>query len=74
MTAGSETETAGVTEKLKEMMVSEAETVVGMESGVDTEAGMDSESTADQSRAGAGAEASSRCTIATSGGDAGAHL
>ena len=49
MTAGSEMETAGVTGKSKETMGSEAETVVGTESGVDTEAGMDSESTVDWS-------------------------
>ena len=46
----------------------------GMESGADTEAGMDSESTADWSRAGVGAEASARCTIATGRGDVGADL
>ena len=66
MTAGSEMETVGVTGKSKE--------TAGSESGVDTEAGMDSESTADQSRVGAGVEASSRCAIATGRGDAGAHL
>ena len=54
----------------------EAETVVGMKGGVDTEAGMDSELTADPIGAGAGAgtKASTRCTIATGGGDAGADL
>ena len=51
MTAGSETETAGVMGKSKETAGSEAEMVVGTESGVDTEVGMDSESTADRSRA-----------------------
>ena len=74
MMAGSEMETAGVTGKLKETAGSEAEMVAGMESGADTEVGMDLESTADQSGAGAGAEASSRCTIATGGGDVGADL
>ena len=74
MTAGLETETAGVTGKLKETTGSEAEMVVGTESGADTEAGMDSESTADQSGAGVGAEASARCAIASGGGDAGADL
>ena len=74
MTAGSETEMAGVMGKSKETAGSEAETVVGMESGVDTEAGMDSESTADRSRAVAGAKASVRCAIVTAGGDAGADL
>ena len=49
MTAGSEMEMAGVTGKSKETMGSEAETVVGTESGVDTEVGMDSKSTADRS-------------------------
>ena len=72
MMVGSETETAGVMGKSKEMTGLEAETVVGMEGGVDTEAGMDSESTADQS--GAGAEASARCAIVTAGGDVGADL
>ena len=74
MTAGLEMEMAGVTGKLKETVGSEAETVAGMESGVDIEAGMDSESTADRSGAGAGAEASARCAIVTGGGDAGADL
>ena len=74
MTAGLETETVGVMGKSKEMMGLEAEMVVGTESGADTDAGMDSESTADQSGAGVGAEASTRCAIATGGGDAGADL
>ena len=74
MMAGSETETAGVTGKLKEMTGSEAEMVVGMESGADTEAGMDLESTADRSGAGVGAEASARCAITSGGGDAGVDL
>ena len=60
--------------KSKETVGLELETVVGMESGVDIEAGMDSESTADRSRAGAGAEASMRCVIVTAGGDAGVDL
>ena len=74
MMAGSEMEMAGVTGKSKETAGSEVEMVAGMESGVDTEVGMDSESTADQSIAVAGAEASMRCTIATTGGDAGADM
>ena len=74
MTVGSETETVGVTEKLKETTGSEAEMVVGTESGADTEAGMDLESTADWSGVWAGAEASARCAIATGGGDVGADL
>ena len=74
MTAGSETETVGVMGKSKETTGSEVETMVGMESGVDTEAGMDSESTVDWSGAGVGAEASTRCAIASGGGDAGADL
>ena len=74
MTADLEMEMAGVTGKSKETVGSEAETVAGMESGVNTEVGMDSESTADRSGAGAGTEASARCTIATGGGDAGADL
>ena len=74
MMVGSETETVGVTGKLKETMGLESETVVGTESGVDTEAGMDSESTVDRSGAGAGAEASVRCAIVIGGGDAGADL
>ena len=74
MTVGLEMETAGVTGKLKETAGLEAETVAGMESGVDIEAGMDLESTADRSRAGAGAKASTRCVIVTGGGDAGADL
>ena len=74
MTAGSEMETAGVMGKSKKTVGSEAETVVGTEGGVDTEAGMDSESRAEQSRAGAGAEASARFAIASGGGDAGADL
>ena len=74
MMAGLEMETGGVTGKSKETVGSEAETVVGTEGGVDTEAGMDLESTADWSGAGAGAEASVRCVIATGGGDAGADL
>ena len=65
---------AGVMGKSKETAGLEAEMVVGTESGVDTDAGMDSESTADQSGAGAGAEASARCAIASGGGDAGADL
>ena len=65
MTVGSETEMAGVMGKSKEMAGSEAETVAGMEGGVDTEAGMDSESRVDQSGAVAGAEASARCAIAS---------
>ena len=74
MTAGSEMETAGVMGKSKETAGSEAETVVGTESGVDTEVGTDSESTVDRIRAGAGAEVSARCAIATGRGDAGADL
>ena len=74
MTVGLEMETAGVMGKSKETVGSEAETVVGTESGVDTEAGMDLESTADWSGAVAGAEASARCTITTTGGDVGADL
>ena len=69
MTAGSEMETAGVTGKSKETAGLEAETVAGTESGADTEVGMDSESTADQSGAGAGAEASVKCAIVTAGAD-----
>ena len=49
MTAGSETETAGVTEKSKETVGSEVEMVPGTESGADTEVGMDSKSTVDRS-------------------------
>ena len=74
MTAGSEIETAGVTGKLKETAGSEVEMVAGTESGVDIEVGMDLESIADRSRAGAGAEASARCTIVTPGGDVGVDL
>ena len=74
MTAGLEMEMVGVTGKSKETAGSEAETVVGTESGVDIEVGMDSESIADWSRAGEGAEASARCAIATPGGDAGVDL
>ena len=74
MTVGSESELAGAMGKLKETSGSEAETVVGMESGVDTEVGMDLKSTADQSRAVAGAEASTGSTIVTAGGDAGADM
>ena len=48
MMAGSEMEMVGVTGKSKETAGSEAETVAGMESGVDIEAGMDSESTAER--------------------------
>ena len=69
MMAGSEMETAGATGKSKETADSEAETMAGMEGGVDTDAGMDSESRVDQSGAVAGAEAS-----ATGGGDVGADL
>ena len=67
-------EMAGVMGKSKETASLEAEMVAGMESGVDTDAGMDLESTADQSRAVAGAEVSARCTITTGGGDVGADL
>ena len=74
MMAGSEIETVGVMGKSKETASSEAETVAGMESGVDIEVGMDSESTVDRSGVGVGAEASARCVIATGGGDAGADL
>ena len=74
MMAGLEMEMAGVTGKSKETVGSEAETVAGTESGVDTDAGMDSELTADQSGAVVGAEASVGCTIVTGGGDAGADL
>ena len=74
MTAGSEMETVGVMGKLKETADSEAEMMAGMESGADTDAGMDSESRVDRSGAVAGAEASVRCVIASSGGDAGADL
>ena len=66
MTAGSETETAGVTGKSKE--------TAGSESGVNTEAGMDSESTVHQSGAGAGTKAIMRCVIASGGGDVGVDL
>ena len=69
MMVGSETETVGVTGKSKEMTGSEVEMVAGTESGVDTEAGMDSELTVDQSRVVAGAEASARCVIVTTGAD-----
>ena len=72
--AGSEMETVGVMGKSKETAGLEAETVVGMESGVDTEAGMDLESTADQSGAGAAAEVSVRCTIPTGRGDVGVDM
>ena len=64
MTAGSEMEMVGVTGKSKETAGSEAETVAGMESGVDIEVGMDLESRVDRSEAVAGAEASVRCAIA----------
>ena len=74
MTVGSEIEMVGVTGKLKETPGSEAEMVVGTESGVDTEVGMDLESTADQSGVVAGAEASVRCAIVTTGGDVGVDL
>ena len=74
MTVGSETEMVGVTGKSKETAGLEVEMVAGMESGGDTEVGMDLESTADWSRAGAGAEASTRSAIATSGGDAGVDM
>ena len=47
---------------------------MGMESGVDNEVGTDSKSTADQSRAVAGAEASVRCAIITARGDARADM
>ena len=47
---------------------------VGMESGVDTEVGMDLKSTANQSRAGAGAKASTGSAIVTTGGDAGVDM
>ena len=66
--------TAGVMGKSKEMAGSEAETVVGTESGVDNEVGTDSKSRSDKSGAGAGAKASTRCAIATAGGDAGADM
>ena len=72
--AGLEMEMVGVTGKLKETADSEAEMMAGTESGVDTDAGMDSESRVDWSGAVAGAEASARCAIASSGGDAGADL
>ena len=71
MMAGSEMEMVGVMGKSKETAGSEVEMVVGAESRVDTEVGMDSESTADQSGAVAGAEASARCAIVTGGGDVG---
>ena len=74
MMAGSETETVGVTEKLKETADSEAETMAGTESGADTDAGIDSESRVDRSGAVAGAEASTRCAIASGRRDAGADL
>ena len=74
MTAGLEMEMAGVMGKSKETTGSEAETVVGTESGGDTEAGMDLESRVDRSRVLAGAEASARCAIATGGGFVGADL
>ena len=67
MTAGSETETAGVTGKSKETEGSEVAMVAGMEGGEDTEVGMDSKSTADRSRAVVGAEASVRCAIDSGG-------
>ena len=72
MTAGSEMEMVGVMGKLKETAGSEAEMVVGTESGADTAA--DSELRVDQSGAVVGAEASTRCVIMTGGGDAGADL
>ena len=49
LTASSETETAGVMGKSKEMVGSEAEMVSGTEGGADTEVGMDLKLTADQS-------------------------
>ena len=72
--AGSEMETAGVTGKSKETAGSEAEMMAGMESGADTAAGMDLESRVDQSGAVVRAEASTRCVIVTTGGDAGVDL
>ena len=74
MTVGSESESAGAMGKSKETSGSEAEMVVGMESGVDTEVGMDLKSTANQSRAGAGAKASTGSAIVTAGGDAGVDM
>ena len=74
LTVGLETEMVGVMGKLKETAGSEAETVVGTESGVDTEAGMDLKLTADQSGAVVGAEASTGSVITTTGGDVGADL
>ena len=67
-------ETAGVMGKSKETTGSEAETVVGTESGADTDAGMDSESRVGWSGVVVGAEVSMRCAIATGGGDVGADL
>ena len=74
MTVGSEMEMAGVIGKSKETADLEVETMVGTESGLDTEAGMDLELTVDRSREVAGAEASTRCTIVTMGGDVGADM
>ena len=74
MMAGLEMETAGLTGKSKKTAGSEAETVAGTESGVDTEVGMDLESTADQSGTVVGAKASMESAIATAGGDAGADM
>ena len=74
MMVGLEMEMAGVMGKSKETAGSEAETVAGTESGVDTEVGTDSESIADRSRPVVEAKVSARCAIATAGGDAGADL
>ena len=51
MTAGSETEMAGVTGKSKETTGLEAETMAGTEGGADTDAGMDLELRVDRSGA-----------------------
>ena len=74
MMAGSEMEMVGATGKSKETVDSEAETMAGTEGGADTDTGMDSESRVDQSRAVAGAEASTRFAIVSGRGDAGADL
>ena len=72
--AGSEMEMVGVMGKSKETVSLEAETVVGMECGVDTEVGTNLKSTADQSRAVVGAKVSARCATMTARGNAGVDL
>ena len=66
MMVGSETEMAGVMEKLKVKSGLEAGMVVGMESGVDTEVGTNSKSMVDMS-----GNISAGSAIMTIGGDAG---